>query len=347
MFKQTATESNAVFDLNILKAVGCKIVYFFSLLKKTTENRIDYIIKQGGSKKDDGLVLGIDLGGTNLKLGVVNVKNEIIYSETVPTENTSANSLIDQIISKCKEIIKGYPIIQIGLAIPGAVYGGYVDTPNLPLKNINIYKILQQHFKMPIKLENDANCATIGECVAGIGKTADNFLMITLGTGIGGGIIINKKLYKGRNEAGEFGRMSIDFKGEEHEDGRCGVWEKYASTSALIFMATQAAKEAHDSILYELYKKNNSLDGKLFFEAVDKKCKVALKVFDTYLKYLSVGITNLIDLFDPDVIILAGGITNVGDKLLLPLLDKYKFNVPIKISNLKNDAGIIGAARIE
>lgn len=299
------------------------------------------------SKNDGDLVMGIDLGGTNLKIGVVNNRNEIIYSETVPTENTSAQSLIDQIISKCKEIVKDYPVVQIGMAIPGAVYGDYVDTTNLPLKNINIYEIVQPHFDIPIKFENDANCATIGECEAGIGKTVNNFLMITLGTGIGGGIIINKKLYKGRNEAGEFGRMSIDFKGEEHEDGRCGVWEKYASTSALICMAEEAAKDAPDSVLNELYSKNNTLNGKQFFEAIDRNCSAALKVFDTYLNYLSVGIRNLIDLFDPDMIILAGGITNVGDKLLSPFLDKYKFNVPIKISDLKNDAGIIGAARIE
>ncbi len=333
----------------IAKAVGYTSAHYLSIVFKKNMgiSPSNYRLKYRNPNKTSDDVLGIDLGGTNLKVGVINKKNEIIYKETVPTENSSVESVVNQLIGKCKEVIKKYPVMQIGIAVPSTVKEGWVNTSNLPLKNTNLHKMLQAHFNIPVKLANDANCATIGECVAGTGQTTDNFLMITLGTGIGGGIIINKKLYTGKNAAGEFGMMSIDYNGEEFAPGLYGCWERYASTSALLRMAEDAANDNKDSVLYKLFSENNKLSGNLFFEALDQNCAVASKVFDIYLKNLYVGIKNLISIFDPNMVILAGGITHVGDKLLLPLLNKYKFAVPIKISELKNDAGIIGAARIQ
>lgn len=333
---------------DIAEAVGYTSAHYLSIVfkKKLGISPSDYRQNNSDQNKISENVLGIDLGGTNLKLGVINKKNEIIYHENIPTETSSTEKLVNQLITKCKAIIKKYPVNQIGIAVPGGVYGEYVNTSNLPLKKVKLHQMLQPHFKIPIKIANDANCATIGECVAGAGSNVNNFLMVTIGTGIGGGIIINKKLYKGRNNAGEFGMMSIDHTGIEYEPGRYGIWEKYASTSALLKMAEAEAKNNPESLLFSIYKKQNCIDCNTFFKAIDQKCPCALKIFDTYLKSLYVGLKNLIDVFDPEMIILAGGITNVGDKLLSPLLNKYDFSIPIKISKLKNDAGMIGAARI-
>ena len=295
-------------------------------------------------------MLGVDIGGTDIKFGVVNSDNEIIYREKIAACTDSKDALIDSISEKCKEISEKYPVAGIGFGIPGSIKNGYADTTNLPLKNVPIEEILKKRFDVPIYVLNDANCAAVGECAAGMGKDAESFIMITLGTGIGGGIIVGKKLFCGRGNAGEFGQMSIKYDGAEHECGICGCWEDYASVSALIKAAEEAARQNADSILYRVYSENKKLDGKMFFDVLDAGCKTAQRVFDEYLKYLSVGINNLIQVFDPEMIVISGGITNAGDRLLKPLnelTEKYDFAVPIYFSKLKNDAGVIGAARIK
>lgn len=295
-------------------------------------------------------VLGVDIGGTDIKFGVVNNKNEIIYHDRISANSESLSKLVECLVNKCNEIINKYPVESIGFGIPGGIKNGYADTENLPIKNIKFGEMLKDYFDIPIYVLNDANCATIGECVAGIGKNASNFLMITLGTGIGGGIVANRKLFIGQGNAGEFGQMSIKCDGAENEDGICGTWESYASVSALITMATNVAKNSTHSILYKLYAENGELNGKLFFDAVDSGCKTAEAVLYEYIKYLSTGIINLIQIFDPEMIVISGGITNVGERLLKPLtefMQKYSFAVPIHFSRLKNDAGVIGAARIK
>ena len=295
-------------------------------------------------------MLGVDIGGTDIKFGVVNSDNEIIYREKIAACTDSKDALIDSITEKCREISKKYPVAGIGFGIPGCINNGYADTTNLPLKNVPLKAILKSRFDIPVYILNDANCAAIGEYAAGTGKDAESFIMITLGTGIGGGIIIGSKLFCGRGNAGEFGQMSIKYDGAPHECGMHGCWEDYASVSALIKSAEEAALKNTDSILYKIYSENKKLDGKMFFDALDSGCKTAQAVFDKYLEYLSAGINNLIQVFDPEMIVISGGITNAGNKLLQPLTaltDKYDFAVPIYLSELKNDAGVIGAARIK
>ena len=204
--------------------------------------------------------------------------------------------------------------------------------------------MLEKKLNLPVFINNDANCAALGEAVAGEGKDVQNMVMVTLGTGIGGGIIINKKIYTGGGEAGEIGHMCIDADGKKCACGSVGCWERYASATALIEMTEAAAKENPDSILAKMVGENLFADGRTVFGAVEQGCPVGKAVLDKYITYLSIGIKNLINVFSPDAIVLSGGLSEAGKALSAPLVKKLNSNVKIKISRLGNDAGIIGAA---
>ena len=287
--------------------------------------------------------IGIDIGGTEIKFGVLNEDNKLLYKDSIPTSGTNAEEIIKDIAAECRKIMKNYTITGIGVGTPGRIRNGLVSAVNLPFKALNLAEVLSAIFSIPVKVSNDANCAALAESVCGAGKSADNILMLSLGTGIGGGIIIGGKIYEGRGSAGEIGHMSIDYSGKPCPCGEKGCFERYASAAALVSMAEKAAKDNTDSLLYELYQKNGGkLNGKLFFEAVGNDCAVSQSVLDEYTGYLAAGIKSLTNIFDPDMIILSGGITNAEDALLGSL--KKHLNEEIKISELKSDAGMIGAA---
>jgi glucokinase len=204
-------------------------------------------------------------------------------------------------------------------------------------------------------LENDANAAAYGEFVAGAGKGTNNFMMITLGTGVGGGIIIDKKLYSGSNYAGaELGHVVISMDGEMCSCGRQGCWEAYASATALIRQTKQAMIKYPDSIMWKICNDNiNSVNGLTAFDAMRQGDKAGKAVVDKYINYIAVGIANNINIFQPDVICIGGGVSKEGDNLILPITefvngDNFARNIEkkalIKTADLGNDAGIIGAA---
>ncbi len=288
--------------------------------------------------------IGVDIGGSEIKFGVLNERNEIVYKESIATDCKSEESLLSQIAEKCLEIRKSFHITGVGIGTPGKIKDGKVSAVNLPFKETDIKGFLKSRLNLPVKVSNDANCAALGEAAIGAGKAAKNLVMITLGTGIGGGIIINGKIYEGRGSAGEIGHMCIDFSGKECSCGLKGCWERYASAAALVKIAENMAKSEPESYLAKLFNENGKLNGKLFFEAVKKDCPAAKKVFGAYLTYLAAGINSIINIFEPDMIVLSGGITNVGELLTEPLKKKITGDVPIEISILKNDAGIAGAA---
>ncbi len=288
--------------------------------------------------------LGVDIGGTEIKFGVVDSSHKLVHRESIQTNCTNEKKLIGDIADKCREIMEKYPIAHIGVGTPGIIHDNKVAAVNLPFNNTELEKKLSSYLDMPVKVSNDANCAALGEAVCGAGKSAKNIIMITIGTGIGGGIIIGGKIYQGRGNAGEIGHMCIQIGGKECSCGLRGCWERYASVSALVENAEKAAKDNVDSVLHSIYNKNGELNGKLIFEALEKKCPAAQAVFSEYLHYLAAGIDSLILIFDPDMIVLSGGITGAGDKLINPLLKYVKSDIPIKISSLKSDAGIYGAA---
>ncbi|MBQ7294311.1 MAG: glucosamine-6-phosphate deaminase [Clostridia bacterium] len=293
-----------------------------------------------------GMSLGIDIGGTSVKFGVVDGLNEIVYKDSIPTEkNCSDAEIIDSIADKCAEIATKFPISSVGVGTPGLI--NYetktVSASNLPFKNTPLVKMLEKKLRLPVFINNDANCAALGEATSGVGKDVKNMVMVTLGTGIGGGIIIDKKIYLGRGEAGEIGHMCIEADGKKCACGAVGCWERYASATALIEMTKEAAEKEPDSLLAKVVAKNGA-DGKAVFEAIEKGCGVGKAVLDKYLNYLAVGIKNIVNVFSPELIVISGGLSEAGEALAAPLKEKLGSNVDIQISALGNDAGIIGAA---
>lgn len=286
--------------------------------------------------------IGIDIGGMSAKIGVLE-NNEIIERVDVRiTKDMTADNIADELISVCKELILHYRAGSVGIGVPGIITNGKISTANLPFKDYALGDILSNALKVPVKMDNDANCAALGEQIAGAGKGADNLLLVTLGTGIGAGIIINGKIYSGKGSAGEVGHMMIDKNGLKCGCGRYGCWEKYASVSALVEQTRDAVRERPQSILAECAK--DGIDGQTVFTAIDKGSKTAQEVYDSYIEYLAMGIENLINIFDPELILIAGGISRENERLLSPLKEKLKPFDRIEIAALKNDAGIIGAA---
>lgn len=292
--------------------------------------------------------MGIDIGVTDIKFGVIDNENKIIYRDSIPTNKDSEEALIDEIADKCQQIMSEHNITRVGVAISGSIENGCVTACNLPFNNTKLEKILSKKLGVNVSVANDANCAALGEVVCGNGKEKKNVIAITLGTGIGGGIVINNKLYEGKGGAGNIGHLCIEANGIMCSCGAQGCWEQYASVSALCKAAIEAAQKNQNSELYKAYKENNEMNGKLFFSVLKKNCAVAKEVFEVYLDYLAKGIKSLICIFAPDMIVLAGGIVNEGDALLKPLLRKLgPTDTTIEISSLKSDVGIFGAAMLQ
>lgn len=221
--------------------------------------------------------------------------------------------------------------------------------------NVPIIQMLKKHICLDFFVENDANAATYGEFIAGAGKGAQNFVMITLGTGIGSGIIIDGKLYLGSNYAsGEIGHSVIYADGEFCNCGCRGCWEAYASVTALIQQTKNAMLKNSDNIMWQLCDGDiNKVNGMTAFVAMKNDDILGKQIVEKYINYISIGIINTVNIFQPDIICIGGGISKEGDILLLPIIEQVKKEdyarndertVKIKMASLGNDAGIIGAA---
>lgn len=307
--------------------------------------------------------VGIDLGGTNIATGIVDENYQLVGKAVLKTNTKS----VDNIINDMEKTIYGAidnagiklsDIDEIGVGVPGQVdakSGVIVDSCNLRLYNAPIREMLSKRFGRQVYLENDANAAAIGEHVAGAGKNADVFILITLGTGIGSSVLINGKLYAGCNSAGvELGHTSIDIYGEKCTCGNIGCWEAYASANALIRQTKEAMEQHRTSYMWKLCEnKIENVTGKTAFEAMRANDEVATKIVHQYCEYVAIGISNIIHIFHPDVLCIGGGVSNQQERLLdpvkrivyaKPVLSDLKKKTDIRIAQLKNDAGIIGAA---
>lgn len=303
--------------------------------------------------------IGIDLGGTNIVAGVVNENYEIIAKASVKTnlprpEKEIAADIIK--VSKKAVADAGLTMEQIewvGMGTPGIANSetGIIEySNNLGFVNTPMVKYLEEGLGKPAFIENDANAAAYGEYVAGAAKGAKNAVCITLGTGVGGGIIIDGKIYCGSNFGGaEIGHTVISVDGPQCTCGRKGCFEVYSSATGLIRMTKEAIAENPDSMMAAEEK----ISGRTAFDYMRKGDKAAKEVVDKYIKYLAAGITNTINIFQPDILCIGGGVCNEGDPLLLPMKEivareNYTRNSPknakIVIAKLGNDAGIIGAA---
>ena len=294
------------------------------------------------------MILGIDIGGTFTKFGIID-ENYKIKSFCMPTVlDKGDNYMVSQIIEKAKEIRKDIDFDGIGIGTPGTIdeeKGVVIRASNLPYKNTPIVDMLKTELGVPVRLANDATCAIAGELYAGMGQKYDNFIMVTLGTGVGGGIVIGNKIYKGKGgRAGEIGHMVIKYDGLQCPCGQRGCYEQYASVAALIRQTKEAIENNPESVLAQIG--NEAINGETVFKAMREGCPIASGVIDKYTDYIAIGIQSLVRIFQPDAIVFGGAISNEGDNLLNPIKEKVTLDVDIHISDLKNNAGILGAAAL-
>ena len=312
--------------------------------------------------------IGVDLGGTNIAVGIIDAEFNMIAKGSTPTlPDRDAKEIVRDMADLCQKLVAeaGLTFDEIayaGIASPGTANSstGCVEyANNLPFLNFPIADILMS--MIPVKkvyVENDANAAAWAEAVAGAAKGVADSVFITLGTGVGGGIVIDKKVYAGFNFAGaELGHMVIQYEGAQCSCGRKGCWEAYSSATGLIRMTKEKMLANKDSAMWELC--NGSIDnisGKTSFIAMRQGDAAGKEVVDMYINYLVCGIGNIINIFQPEILSIGGGISNEGDNLLNPLKDKILAQqygavggrkiTKIKIAQLRNDAGIVGAATL-
>lgn len=309
--------------------------------------------------------IGIDIGGTNLKAGLVNDEGSILAMEKRKiAEVSDQKALVEALVALTQSLterggLTPEQIRSVGVGVPGAVEihsGAVLYTCNLPLRNVPLRKIFHRYLPYPLYVENDANCAALAEYYAGAGKGSKRFVTITLGTGVGAGILHNGQIYHGANGmAGEVGHMSIVYHGEPCPCGRRGCWERYASASALTRETKAAMQADKNTIMWKMTQDIDHVNAKLAFDAAAKGDETARKVIDSWIEYVGVGIANVINTFEPEVICIGGGVSNQGEVLLAPVrayaenetrnITTGKFPV-ICACQLHNDAGVIGAAAL-
>lgn len=295
------------------------------------------------------LAIGIDLGGTNLRVALVTRDGEIIRKEKEPTSEKILDSLF-----RLSDSIFSEDIAGIGLGVAGLVdrKGGKIAiSPNIPaLEGINLVKEIREKFRVPVFIENDANAAALGEKWIGTGKEFSDFVLFTLGTGIGGGIVKDKKLL---NVAAEIGHMTIKVNGEKCFCGNSGCLESYASARAIVSRVVSALEKGRESMLKQSHSGNfYKLSVEDIYRMALEGDSLARDVIKEAGKHLGIGIANIVNVMSPEAIILAGGLTGAWDIYIQEAIQeasKRAFKVlfdAVKIipSLLGDDAGIIGSA---
>lgn len=304
--------------------------------------------------------IGIDLGGTTVKAALCTEEGKILQRDNCITPVGDPDALkramcelADKLCAAQK--ISHEEITSIGIGVPGSLDAEkccLLFGPNVNMKNVYFGDTFADAFSCPVRLGNDANCAALGEATAGAAGGVPNVIMVTLGTGVGGGIIINGKLYTGFNGiAGELGHIVIRQNGEPCNCGRHGCLEAYAAAASFVRFAERALDEGAESMLSA---NKGKLNAKMICDAVDAGDSLAKKLFDEYCVNLACGLANFINIFQPDCIVLGGGLAGYGEKLLAPLRklvtpETYRTqdkNTEIVCASLGNDAGLIGAAML-
>ncbi len=314
--------------------------------------------------------LGIDLGGTNIAAGIVNENYEIVKKKSTPTlANRDGKLIIKDMAELCRNLIAecGLTLDDIayaGIATPGTANSetGVVEyANNLPFKKFPIADLLKEYLGIKeVYIENDANAAAKAEAIAGAAKGAKYSVMITLGTGLGGGIVLDGKVYSGFNHAGaELGHIVIEKDGKQCTCGRRGCWETYSSATGLANMTREhlikAREEGRKTIIEDMIGGNlDNCNARVSFAAMKQGDEVGKEIVDEYISYLASGIATIINIFQPNVLSIGGGVCGEKDYLLKPL-EKEVFGqtytktgvspqTELKIAELGNDAGIVGAA---
>ena len=309
--------------------------------------------------------VGIDLGGTNIKAGLVDEQGKILCKATCPTlVERGARPVVDDMAKLSLEVIEkgGYTLDDvkaIGIGLPGIQDPRTGIVPfctNLYWHEVPVIEWMQETIKKPIYIGNDATVAGLAESVAGVSAGIENSVFLTLGTGVGGGIVLGGRVYSGTNGVGsELGHMITVIDGELCTCGNRGCWERYASATALIRMGREAAVKHPESLIAaSVNGRLDDIDAKVVIDAAKAGDDAASEVFERYVYYLCAGLVNIINFIDPEVIVLGGGVSHAGQFLLdavnrrLPSMVFYK-TMPyarVALATLGNDAGIIGAAML-
>lgn len=307
--------------------------------------------------------LGIDIGGTNIKAGIVNDNTELLSTVSVKTNSdggyeTVLSAVLEAAKKACDEAkIEIDKVRSVGIGCPGTMdnkNGVVIYSNNLHWNNVPLGKDVSERLGKKVYLENDANAAAYGEYVAGAAKNAKNAVVMTLGTGVGAGIIIDGRIYSGSNNAGgEIGHTVIEVDGAPCTCGRNGCFEAYASATGLVRMTQEMIAAKPESRLKEKAEIDGKISARTAFYAAKLGDPEGMYVVEKYIKYLAAGIANVINVFQPDILCIGGGVCNEGDNLLIPLkkqvaqqiYSKYsEKNTEIVIASLGNTAGIIGSA---
>ena len=310
------------------------------------------------------IAIGIDIGGMSIKGAAVDSNGRVYEKFSMPFIKGEPG---EETIRKLAETVKEYiaanglenKIAGIGLGSPGTldIKNGVVNyANNLGWGNLHVADIFHEILPYPVRLTNDANAASLGEAKFGAGKSYENIIMLTLGTGVGGGIIINGKLYEGNEGKGaELGHSVIVVDGEQCTCGRKGCLETYASATALIRETKKAMRLNRRSLMWKVCPDIDLVGGKVPFEAAKQGDKIAIDVLDNYIKYLGEGILNFCNIFRPNVVVMSGGVANAGD-YLFDRVNKYikdrnygyKMTPEVKVvpAELGYDSGKIGAAAL-
>lgn len=311
------------------------------------------------------LYAGVDIGGTNIKMGLVDPQGNTVANSLFKTgAERDYKAVVDDIVANLKILCAkaGMSLSDlggIGVGIPGIAdtdKGVVVAAANVGWYNVALAQEVTRKTGLRCVIGNDANCAALGEQRFGSGKAFQNIVFITLGTGVGSGIVINGKLFAGMGSAGaEAGHMTLVADGEMCNCGKRGCWERYASATALIMQTNDAIERNPDSYLAMLAKRQGKVSGRTAFEAKEHGDRVAMQVCEQYIRYIGEGLISLLNVLHPEAFVIGGGISHEGDVIMAPLnrmvadyIDKSGFKPDVKVvaASLGNSAGTLGAAAL-
>lgn len=311
----------------------------------------------------ENVYIGVDVGGMSIKVGAVKDNGEIIFRNNSVTDSSKVDLFLEDIDKTIEKVVvevkDKYEIKGIGIGIPGLVdndEGTILKMANIQGQKVKLRDKLL-HYNLPIYLSNDANVATLAEQRFGVAKGYNDVILITLGTGVGGGIVINGKLYEGHKGKGaELGHVMLKYGGRQCGCGRKGCLEAYASASALLNLTREYLTASKNTMMWDYVEHDmNKISGRTSFECAKKGDPYANKLIDEYITYLGEGLIDFCNIFRPEVIVIGGGISNQGDYLkdkLQNYLEKEHYGyigaprTEVMIAKLKNDAGIVGAASL-
>ncbi len=304
--------------------------------------------------------IGIDLGGTNIAGGLIDESGKLLYKHSVPTDTSrGASGISNDIVALIKKIRSNNAsceVLSVGVGVPGQVDRDtqlIVYCNNIPFENTDLKNVIENETGIPAFIGNDADAAALGEVKIGAARNFKDAVMITLGTGIGCGLIFDGRVFPGCNGAsGEIGHISLIPDGIPCNCGRRGCFELYASATALKRQTREAMEKNPQSKLWEIAGSTDKVSGKTAFDAMRAGDKAGCEVVQKYIEYLAIGLTDIVNLLQPEAIIIGGGISKEGETLLSPLREliargrysRGEMQTKLLSAELGNDAGIIGAA---